>query len=29
MTVRRNGQERTLNVTLGDRPATAPSTATP
>ncbi len=26
MTVRRNGQERTLTVTLGDRPASAPST---
>ena len=29
MKVRRNGQERTLNVTLSDRPATAPSTTTP
>jgi putative serine protease PepD len=29
MKVRRNGRERTLDVTLGDRPATAPSTTTP
>jgi len=29
MKVRRGGQERTLNVTLGDRPATAPSTTVP
>jgi putative serine protease PepD len=29
MKVRRNGQERTLNVTLGNRPATAPSTQIP
>jgi putative serine protease PepD len=29
MKVRRNGQERTLTVTLGNRPATAPSTQIP
>ena len=29
MKVRRNGQERTLNVTLSDRPATAPSATNP
>jgi putative serine protease PepD len=29
MKVRRNGQERSLNVTLSDRPATAPSTTNP
>ena len=29
MTVRRNGRERTLDVTLGDRPATAPAPQRP